>query len=61
MNLRIVDNRELYREWTDSVESIAVDPNNHFARRREEACLNEIVRRMQEASNRPLVRQEVQA
>ena len=58
MNLKIVDNRELYREWTDSVESMVVDPDNHYARRREEQCMNEIVRRMQEASRRPLVRQE---
>ena len=58
MNLQTLNNQRLYREWTDSVESIALDPNNRFAKRREEACLNEIVRRMQEASSRPLVRQE---
>ena len=57
LNLKIVDNRELYGS-TDSVESMVVDPDNHYARRREEACMNEIVRRMQEASRRPLVRQE---
>jgi hypothetical protein len=40
------------------MESFTQDPQNGYAKRREEQCLNEIVRRMQEASRRPLVRQE---
>ena len=58
MNLHKLSNGELYSEWTDSLESSAVDPENDYARRREAACLEEIVRRMQEASRRPLQRQE---
>jgi hypothetical protein len=59
VNLRSMTNNDLYREWTDSMESAALDPSNGYAKRREEQCMNEIVRRMQEASKRPLVRQEV--
>ena len=58
MNLQRMSNRDLYSEWTDAVESMAQDPGNGYAKRREEACMAEIVRRMQEASRRPLVRQE---
>ena len=53
-----MSNNQLYSEWTDSMESMAQDPRNGYAKRREEQCLNEMVRRMQEASRRPLVRQE---
>ena len=58
MNLRRLSNNDLYNEWTDSVESVAQDASNGYARRQEAACMDEIVRRMQEASIRPLVRQE---
>ena len=58
MNLRKMSNNDLYEEWTESLESAASDPRNGYAKRREEQCLEEIVRRMQEASRRPLVRQE---
>ena len=58
MNLNRMTNRELYEEWTDSAELLAREPGSGFAKRREEACMNEIIRRMQEASRRPLVRQE---
>ena len=51
-------NRELYDEWTDAAEMLAQEPDSAFAKRREDQCLNEIVRRMQEASQRPLVRME---
>ena len=61
VNLGKMSNGDLYREWTDSLESAASDPENSYAKRREEACLEEIVRRMQEASRRPLQRQEAQA
>ena len=61
MRLKDLSNNQLYREWTDSMESAALDESNVYAKRREEACLNEIISRMQEASRRPLVRQEVQA
>ena len=58
MNLQKMNNRDLYDEWTEYIESVAQDPGNGYAKRREEQCLNEIIRRMQEASTRPLVRQE---
>ena len=58
VNVRTMSNNQLYSEWTDSMESMAQDPRNGYAKRREEQCLNEMVRRMQEASRRPLVRQE---
>lgn len=58
MNLQSLSNNRLYEEWTDAMESFTQDPQNGYAKRREEQCLNEIVRRMQEASRRPLVRQE---
>ena len=61
MRLKDLSNNQLYRKWTDSMESAALDESNVYAKRREEACLNEIISRMQEASRRPLVRQEVQA
>jgi hypothetical protein len=61
VRLKDLSNNQLYREWTDSMESAALDESNGYAKRREEACLNEIISRMQEASRRPLVRQEVQA
>jgi hypothetical protein len=51
-------NRDLWNEWTEALESAALDESNDSAKRREEQCLNEIIRRMQEASTRPLVRQE---
>ena len=57
MNVQRMSNGDLYREWTESMESAA--SGDGYAKRREEQCLNEIVRRMQEASRRPLVRQEV--
>lgn len=58
MNLRKISNDELYNEWTDSLETAALDPGNGYAKSREEACMDEIIRRMQEASRRPLQRQE---
>ena len=61
MNLQKISNNDLWDEWKDSLESAALDESNGYAKRREEACLNEIISRMQEASRRPLVRQEVQA
>lgn len=60
MNLKKISNNDLWDEWKDSLESAALDESNGYAKRREEACLNEIISRMQEASRRPLVRQEVQ-
>ena len=60
MNLQKISNNDLWDEWKDSLESAALDESNGYAKRREEACLNEIISRMQEASRRPLVRQEVQ-
>ena len=56
LNLRNLSNNDLYSEWTDALESAA--SGDGYANRREEQCLNEIVRRMQEASRKPLVRQE---
>jgi hypothetical protein len=53
-----MSNPDLYAEWTDSIETVAQDASNGYAKRREEDCMAEIVRRMQEASRRPLVRQE---
>jgi hypothetical protein len=53
-----LSNQELWDEWKTSLESAALEPDNGNVRRREEACLNEIVRRIQEASRRPLRRQE---
>ena len=53
-----MSNRDLYAEWTESIEAVAQDASNGYAKRREEACMAEIVRRMQEASGKPLVRQE---
>ena len=61
MNLQKISNNDLWDEWKDSLESAALDESNGYAKRREEECLNEIISRMQEASRRPLVRQEVQA
>jgi hypothetical protein len=61
LNLQKISNNDLWDEWKDSLESAALDESNGYAKRREEACLNEIISRMQEASRRPLVRQEVQA
>ena len=58
MNLQRISNRDLFDEWTDSVETMAQDPGNGYAKRREEQCFEEIIRRLQEASRRPLVRQE---
>ena len=58
MNVQKMSNRDLYDEWTNSVEAVAQNGSNGYAKRREEACMAEIVRRMQEASRRPLVRQE---
>jgi hypothetical protein len=58
VNIQKLSNGRLYREWSDSLESAALDESNVYAKRREEACFNEIVRRMQEASRRPLERQE---
>lgn len=58
MNLQRMTNRDLWNEWTEALESAALDESNDSAKRREEQCLNEIIRRMQEASTRPLVRQE---
>jgi hypothetical protein len=37
---------------------MAQDPGNGYAKRREEQCFEEIIKRMQEASRRPFVRQE---
>jgi hypothetical protein len=61
VNVESMSNKELWEEWTDAMESMAQDPQNGYARRSESDCLNEMVRRMQEASKRPLVRQEAQA
>ena len=61
MRLKDLSNNQLYREWTDSMESAALDESNVYAKRREEACLNEIISRMQEASRSPLQRQEARA
>jgi hypothetical protein len=61
VNLQKISNNDLFNEWTESLESAALDEGNGYAKRREEQCLNEIIRRMQEASRRPLQRQEVQA
>ncbi len=58
LNLQRMTNRDLWNEWTEALESAALDESNDSAKRREEQCLNEIIRRMQEASTRPLVRQE---
>jgi hypothetical protein len=56
MNLSKLSNGDLYREWTESLESAA--SGDGYAKKREAQCLDEIVRRMQEASRKPLVRQE---
>lgn len=61
MNLQKVSNNDLWKEWKDSLKSAASDSGNGYAKRREVDCMNEIIRRMQEASRRPLQRQEVQA
>jgi hypothetical protein len=58
VNLQKISNNDLFNEWTESLESAALDEGNNYAKRREEECLNEIIRRMREASRRPLVRQE---
>lgn len=59
MRLEKLSNRALYDEWTEALEVMAVDPENHSAKRREEQCMNEIIRRMQEASKRPMVLERV--
>ena len=59
MNLQHLSNNRLYQEWTDAMESFTQDPQNGYAKRREAECLDEIIRRMKEASQGPLVRQEV--
>lgn len=46
-----MSNNDLWREWTDSLEGAAADPQDKFLRRREEQCMNEIVRRMQAATH----------
>lgn len=51
-------NRRLWEEWTDALELAASDPDNEFAKRREGKCMDEIVRRMKEASAEPKIRQE---
>jgi hypothetical protein len=51
-----MSNRSLWDEWKDSLESAAL--GDGYAKKREEQCMNEIIRRMQEASTRPIVRQE---
>ena len=58
MRLEHMTNRQLYDEWTDAAELLAREPNSGFAKRREGQCMDEIIRRMQEASRWPLVRQE---
>ena len=58
MKLQNMSNRDLYDEWTECVEAMARDAEDAYAKRREGQCMDEIVRRMQEASRRPLVRQE---
>lgn len=58
MNLQRMSNRDLYDEWTDAAELLAREPDSGFAKRREGQCMDEIIKRMQEASRRPLVRQE---
>jgi hypothetical protein len=60
MNLHRMTNRELYDEWTAAEELLAREPDSAFAKRREDQCMNEIVRRMQEASRRSLQRQGVE-
>jgi hypothetical protein len=59
MRIEKLTNQDLYEERTDSLEAAASDPENNYAKRREEQCMEEIIRRMQEASRRPLARQEV--
>ena len=56
MNVQKTSNRSLWDEWKDSLESAAL--GDGYAKKREEQCMNEIIRRMQEASTRPIVRQE---
>jgi hypothetical protein len=58
MRLEKLTNRDLYDEWTECMETMVQEPENAYARRREDACMNEIIRRLQEASRRPLQRQE---
>jgi hypothetical protein len=58
VNLHRMTNRQLYDEWTDAAELLAREPYSALAKRREDQCMSEIIRRMQEASLRPLVRQE---
>jgi len=60
LNLQKISNNDLWEERKDSLESAALDESNGYAKRREEDCMNEIVRRVQEVSERPLERQEVQ-
>jgi len=56
LNVQKTSNRSLWDEWKDSLESAAL--GDGYAKKREEQCMNEIIRRMQEASTRPIVRQE---
>ena len=58
MNLHRMTSRELYDEWTDAAELLAREPESVFAKRREDQCMSEIIRRLREASQRPLVRRE---
>jgi hypothetical protein len=58
MNLQRMTNRELCEEWNDAEEFLFREPDSEFAKRRECQCMNEIIRRMREASHSPLVRQE---
>lgn len=61
MKIQSISNQDLWEEWKESMEAAALDEGNGYAKRREEQCMNEIIRRMQEASTRPLVRQEQKA
>ena len=61
MNLQKISNNDLWKKWTGSMESAALDPSNSYAKRREEQCMDEIIRRMKEASKVSMLRREQKA
>lgn len=47
-----MSNKDLWEEWTASLEQAASDPRDRNARQREDRLSNEIVRRLKEAGKK---------
>lgn len=54
MRLEQLSNNELWDKWKVAIEDLAGRPGNYYLKRQVDLLEDEVIRRMKEASRRPL-------